>query len=244
MASREKILFAASRPDLVFRKIRGLSVIEITPNEARRYLPNNPVILEAGALNGLDTVRLASEWPQGVVHAFEPVPSAYEDVVRRTCHLDRVRRYNVALSHSSGKSPMHVSSDVMGGPRTDSSSLLRPADHLRLIPDVVFGDTIDVDTLTIDDWASQNGIGKVDFMWLDMQGSELGALKASPRIMATVSVVCMEVSRSEMYAGSGVYGDVCSWMKDLGFRIAINRVSLHFGNMMFVRGVREISRSD
>jgi len=39
------------------------------------YLPANPVIIEAGAFNGSDTIKLAKKWPQATIHAFEPVPA-------------------------------------------------------------------------------------------------------------------------------------------------------------------------
>ena len=43
-----------------------------------KFLPENPVILEAGAHKGKDTVEMAKLWPAGTIHAFEPVPSLFK----------------------------------------------------------------------------------------------------------------------------------------------------------------------
>ncbi|MBK6479822.1 MAG: FkbM family methyltransferase [Saprospiraceae bacterium] len=75
-----------------------------------------------------------------------------------------------------------------------SSSLLEPKDHLIDHPDTSFKDKIQVQTITLDDWAFQNNISKVDLLWLDMQGFELNMLKASNKILATVKVIHTEVS--------------------------------------------------
>ena len=40
-------------------------------------LPNNPIVVEAGAFNGADTKEISQFWPQGTIHAFEPVPEIF-----------------------------------------------------------------------------------------------------------------------------------------------------------------------
>lgn len=46
----------------------------ITKEMIARYLPKNPVTLEAGAHNGSDTVEMIELWPTATIYAFEPVP--------------------------------------------------------------------------------------------------------------------------------------------------------------------------
>ena len=76
---------------------------------------------------------------------------------------------------------------------------------------------------------------RIDFMWLDMEGMELSVLKAAGPVLSTVKAVCMEVSREERHVGTPLYGEVVDWMAYQGFRAAIDRVTLWFGNMLFVR---------
>ena len=72
-------------------------------------------------------------------------------------------------------------------------------------------------------------------MWLDMEGMELAALKAAGSVLGTVKAVCMEVSRDRHYVGAPLYGEIIAWMREQGFRVAIDRVTLWFGNVLFVR---------
>jgi len=230
-----KVIFGWRRPDLALRKLRGLEVMEISLDEIGRYLGSQPTIVEAGAAQGNDTVRLAARWPTGLVHAFEPVPAAYDAVVQRVAGLANVRTYQLALSDHVGTAAMHVSSHPDGGFRPDSSSLLTPTGHVAEFPEVAFEQVVDVPVTTLDEWAAREGVDRVDFLWLDLQGMELRALKASPRVLGSATAICLEVMRTELYAGHPLYAELLDWMKGQGFRVAIDRVGITFGNVLFVR---------
>ena len=79
------------------------------------------------------------------------------------------------------------------------------------------------------------GHSQIDMLWLDLQGMELPVLKASPDVLNRASAVVLEVSRQELYAGSGTYKEVAAWMSGHGFVIAVERVTTFFGNVLFVR---------
>jgi len=174
----ERASLAISRPDLLLRKVLGKNLIEIEFYEIAPYLTDSPVILEAGACDGADTVRFAQRWPDAAIYAFEPVPELFAMAERRTSHLSRVQCYQVALSERTGSAAMHVSGGEEFDGNRDSSSLLTPAEHLTEYPQVKFGESIVVQTMTISDWVHGNGVDRIDFMWLDMQGMELPTLKA------------------------------------------------------------------
>jgi FkbM family methyltransferase len=220
---------------MLLRKLRGKEIIEIGLDEIAPFLGDAPVILEAGALNGSDTVSMAEQWPASTIYAFEPVPAAYEEVRRRTAHLPQVNTYQLALSDSSGSAGLHVSTNAEGGYRPDSSSLLSPTGHLREFPDVTFTETLTVETLTLSDWANREAVERIDFMWLDMQGMELSMLQASPQVLAQTTAVLMEVMRQHLYEGNPLYDEVLAWMGSQGFRAAIDRMPLRYGNVLFVR---------
>jgi FkbM family methyltransferase len=205
---------------------------EIPKEYLHRFLPPDPVVVEAGAHIGADTLALARLWPAGVVHAFEPVPELFAQLERRTRGLANVCRYPLALSGSTGTAEMHVSSGASDG----SSSLLAPDGHLREHPDVAFSSRIVVPTDTLDDWAAREGIARVDFLWLDMQGHELNVLRTAPRVLATVRAIHTEVSLKPLYAGGPLYPELRAWLEERGFRV--EREELPWadgGNVLFVR---------
>lgn len=204
--------------------------------EMMRYifglLPPSPVIIEAGAHNGLHTVWLSILSKGGVVHAFEPVPALNAQLTRNTYSRRNVRRYKMALSDTCGSADMFVST----GASDASSSLLSPKDHLTYIPSVTFEQSICVETITLDAWAKESGVREAHLLWLDMQGHELAALKAGAEILRSALVVHMEVSLVEMYEGTPLYPEVRAWMDSQGFHVACeDLLSNSGGDVVFVR---------
>ena len=231
----ERASFAIRRPDMLWRRIRGKDLVAIELREIAPYLSKSPVILEAGACDGADSVAFAQYWPDAVViYAFEPVPELFARVEDHTQYLPQIRCYQIALSGRTGSATMYVSGDDGQGNR-DSSSLLTPAEHLVEYPNIKFDQSIVVPTMTIADWVRAEGIDRIEFMWLDMQGMELPALKAAGSILATTKAICMEVARKELYAGCALYDEIISWMRGQSFYPAIDRVTQSSGNILFVR---------
>jgi FkbM family methyltransferase len=235
----ERASFAVRRPDILWRKIRRQDFITIQLSEISPYLDDAPVILEAGACNGDDTVSFARHWPAARIHAFEPVPDLMTEVERRTSHLPQVRRYPLALADRTGTAVFHVSRDRDDGTQTrrnrGSSSLLVPAGPVLANSQMVFDRAITVQTTTIPDWARAENVGRVDFMWLDLQGMELATLRAAGPLLAATTALCLEVLRKEFYLNCPTYDEVMPWMRDQGFTPVIDRVGLWFGNVLFVR---------
>ncbi|HLA58616.1 MAG TPA: FkbM family methyltransferase [Puia sp.] len=163
----------------------------------KRYLPENPIILEAGAHMGFDTYGLSQIWPKGVIHAFEPIPEMYDSLVDRLKGVKNVKTYNVALGRDNGNIEMYVS----GGNSTASSSILKPASHLELFPSVTFESKIIVPVNKLSDWAEQEGITRLDLLWLDMQGYEVYALEGAGHLLKDVSVIYTELCKNELYSG-------------------------------------------
>jgi FkbM family methyltransferase len=223
---RERAAFALRHPGLAWRIVTRQDATRITAGEIAPYLPGDPVILEAGACDGTDTARFAQQWPGAVIHAFEPIPALQDEVRSRTAHLPGVRLYPLALSGQAGRVTMHVHDPGPGGNRGTSSLLPHPSPRAW---------ETEVQAVTIAGWAAAEGVDRIDLMWLDMEGVELAALKAAGPVLDTVKAVCMEVSREPYRPDSPLYGEVVAWMREHGFRVAIDRVTLWFGNILFVR---------
>ena len=65
---------------------------------------------------------------------------------------------------------------------------------------------------------------------------ELAVLQASPEVLVQTRAIAIEVFRKELYEGSGLYPEVVAWLQSQGFEVAIDRVFVGFGNMLFVNG--------
>jgi len=196
-----------------------------------QFLPENPIILEAGAHKGKDTVEMAMLWPMGVIHAFEPVPHLFKLLENNTRNLKNVHCYQLALGDTKGNETLYISSGASDG----SSSLLPPKELLNNFPTVYFDKELPLHTITLDEWAREYGVTKIDFMWLDLQGMELMVLKSGLNLLKTVSAIYTEVSSTEIYEGQTLYSDLKDWLLSNGFKIEREEVENGSGNVFFIR---------
>ena len=128
-------------------------------------------------------MEMSHLWPSAKIYAFEPVPWIFEELKTNTRKRANVLCEMKALGDRDGFSTFFVSS----GDSDASSSLLPPKEHLRQHPKVLFSESIQVTTTTLDTWAKHNGIKQIHLLWLDMQGFELAALKATNGINQTLN---------------------------------------------------------
>jgi len=217
---------------IIFKPHEALSVI-------KRYLPKNPVIIEAGAFDGNDTQRMAQLWPQGLIHSFEPVPQLFNRLQKKTQHFDHVHCYAYALSNQNGNAYFHIAEKpTRPGVPSQASSLREPKERLKHSP-MQFPYTIVVPTITLDYWMQQQQVCHVDFLWLDVQGHELTVLQAGQQLLSTVMVVFTEVGFFENYVGQPNYIDLQQWLEQQGFfligRDFMDMKNSFFGNLLFIR---------
>lgn len=195
----------------------------------RKLLPENPVILEAGAQFGEDTQWMSELWPTGTVHAFEPLPNSFLELKKVAATHNNIYVYPLALAEKAGLASFWVS----GG----ASSLLPPTPSFN--QDYFHADIehpITVECITLDDWASQNNINKIDFMWLDMEGNELNALKAGLNILDTVQVIYTEVNLQPFWQGSVQYEELKKFLEEKSFVEIWKDIVPHWhGNVLFVK---------
>jgi FkbM family methyltransferase len=207
----------------------------IAYSKIAKYIPNNPVILEAGAANGVNSVEMAQHWKKCIVHAFEPVLAARETLIERTKTIrDRVAVYPYALGENVGMFPMYISGHGGAGD-SQSSSLLKPEKHGVEYSFVSFSKTVSVEVITLDQWASDYNVGKIDFMWLDMQGNELNALRGAKSILPTVKAIHMEVAHLELYESAPLADEVYDFMDQAGFKPVVKALFRIGGNVLFVQ---------
>lgn len=134
------------------------------------------VCVDAGANIGWHTTLLAARCG-GSVHAFEPVPTTFEQL---TANLElngwsnRVTATRAALSDTVGTVNLHVFRDLPEG-HTSISDMGRSDFDLVSAPQ-----------LTLDSYLKAQGIAAVDVIKIDVEGAELHLLKGASRLFAQV----------------------------------------------------------
>ena len=193
-----------------------------------------PLIFDIGANIGQTAVKYRNYFPDAIIHSFEPVPELYRILSSKAKKSWNIYAYPLALGDFVGKAKFYVS-EIFTNQPSASSSLLAPKEHLACAPHVSFKQEIEVNVTTIDAWAADHGVDAIDFMWLDMQGYELNALMAAPRILKTVSVILTEVEFVEAYEGQYLYADVKEFLEQQGFTLIATNFLPWYGDAIFAR---------
>ncbi|MCL4380492.1 FkbM family methyltransferase [Candidatus Dependentiae bacterium] len=193
----------------------------------KKLLPKKPIILEAGAQFGEDTTWMSNFWPEGTIYAFEPNPDAYTQLQTVAQKKSNIIIEKLALSNTAGTFPFYIA----GG----ASSLLRPTDSFN--KDYFHADLqhpIYVQTITLDAWAEKKGVNTIDFLWLDMEGNELRALRGATKILPTVSYIYTEVNLQKFWHDCVQYQELKSWLESNGFEEIWKDITPHWhGNVLF-----------
>lgn len=194
----------------------------------KRILPHNPVIIEAGAQFGEDSQWMSQFWPQGKIYAFEPSPESFFELQKIANKNHNIIAIQQALSHTKGEFPFYLA----GG----ASSLLRPQDSFNA--DYFHSDLnnpIMVPAITLDEWAQNNNVNTIDFLWLDMEGNELNALEGALNSLKNVKLIYTEVNLQKFWNNCALYEDVKIWMEKHGFVEIWSDIVPHWhGNVLFL----------
>ncbi|MBV8376225.1 MAG: FkbM family methyltransferase [Verrucomicrobia bacterium] len=135
----------------------------------RRFVRNGMTVVDIGANQGLYTLLLAELARPGKIHAFEPHPMLYQQVVEnlRENRIENVECHQTALSNSTGFLTLQLG-------------------HLNLGDNYIVADgakvsvTAQVPAATLDDLFEGT---KIDFLKIDVQGWEAAVLAGGRSVL-------------------------------------------------------------
>jgi FkbM family methyltransferase len=165
--------------------------------------------LELGAHQGTDTAWLA-EIPDVTLHAFEPDPRNHQPPRRN------VVVHRAAVADHDGRGRLILSQQGWGQEWTYSSSIKQPKNHLHRYP-VSFGESVDVELVSLDTFHRQHGLDVVDFVWADVQGAEGEMVRGGRRALARTRYLYTEYSDDELYEQQAALAQIMALLP--GFRI-------------------------
>ncbi len=151
------------------------------------------------------------------------LPESFNVLQEKTESLANILCFPLALSHKNGPAEFWVCHGNVG-----ASSLYQPDifnNHIENHGWNLSEEPVQVSCITLDEWAQQNNVSHIDFMWLDMEGAELAMLAASKEIFKTVRAIWMEVSTVHLREDVPLYPEIKSFMLGKGFeeKIVINK---------------------
>jgi len=184
-------------------------------NLRRKYNMNIKGIIHIGAHYGEEIQEYVDNGIQEIT-VFEPLLKNFEILSERLKDVNaNLQGYQVALGSKEGTAVMYLSSN-----EAQSSSILKPKEHLEHHPDVTFNGTEEVEVKLLDNF----DLGGSNFINMDVQGYELEVSKGSTETLKKIDYVYCEVNRGEMYEGNAMIDDIDEYLNDYGFE----RVETHW----------------
>jgi FkbM family methyltransferase len=166
-------------PSPKFEGVLGgrVDTIDNLNQDARPFLPYDPVIVEVGAYEGAGTAGLAEAYPYARIFACEPNPRAFAVLAERVRAFPHVR--TVASAFGSWSGPATLS---LGRGDQDREASLVPTGG-------PCARSVNVACRTLDEWCAHERIARVHFLRLDAGGLELQILQRARGVLARSLVV-------------------------------------------------------
>lgn len=123
----------------------------------------------------------------------------------------------------------------------ESSSMLRPKEHLRLHGSVAFAEALRLESVRLDTLMARlapgaGALAGYNVLVVDVQGAEMEVLKGAGAVLARVDAVWCELSQVELYEGNSRFLDVLGFLDAFGLRLAHWRMNRAFsGDGLFIR---------
>lgn len=172
-------------------------------------------IVHIGAHYGEEIQEYVDNGIQNII-VFEPLSDNFDVLARKLQNVNAdIQGYQVALGSEKTTATMYLSSN-----EAQSSSILKPKEHLEHHPDVLFNGTEEVEVDILDNY----DIGNANFMNIDVQGYELEVFKGAKKTLENVDYIYCEINRGEMYEGNPMVEDLDEFLSEYKFK----RVETHW----------------
>ena len=176
----------------------------------RELLHNGDIVIDAGANSGMWTEYALSQ-ADVYIHAFEPVPSAFE-ILQSRVNSEKTVLNRCALGSQSGVRTMYIA-----GPRhlgqQDTNGVL---DHKLLVSQVsslfpmnlsfhdVTSTPYDVQVITLDEYCLSKRIDKISFLKIDTEGAEYDVIQGAKKLTQHRVIHFMQFEYGPSYKATGI----------------------------------------
>ena len=173
-------------------------------------------IFDIGANIGMSAEAYRAAGFQGPIVSFEPVPSLYAELERRSQADPQWQAVPLALGSHCGHAVIHVT-----GGHAGATSLLQMTENVvKHAPDQAVVDTQRIEISTLDDViAEYYPDGDRLFLKIDVQGYERRVLEGARMSLPRIVGMKLELSLVENYRGETLITEMLPMLYDVGYRV-------------------------
>ena len=170
----------------------------------------NPTIFEIGCADGRDTQEFINTFEDLNIYCFEPEPKNIE-IVKSTISYTGHHLFEGVISDITGTLTFNRSRTDNPNDLSYSGSIKNPKEHLNEWPFIKFDQTIEVNSIKLDDFCENNNISTIDFIWADVQGAEESMIIGGKKTFENkVRFLYTEYSNKEYYEGQAILDKILS----------------------------------
>jgi FkbM family methyltransferase len=185
---------------------------------------DTPIIVDVGANVGQTLSRLKRIFPLAHMHCIEPVPEHYNELIEIAKYYDDAYTYNTALGDKdeirefnvNQHQPMLSSFYELNENSQDSIAINNPEESHGNFLD---NEKISVQSKTLDTWATENNITRIDMLKMDTQGSEPEILAGGVNVLNNTNIIVTELMFYDLYKKQNSFYDIESIILPLGFEL-------------------------
>lgn len=170
-------------------------------------LQNAHCFLDVGANIGVYSLFLAKVFPTVKFHAFEPLPSVFDRLIRNVAlnQLHNVKGYNIGLHYSKKELDMYYNPAYSGrASEADNHDMGQP--------------TITIAATKIDDFIQHEKISQLDMIKCDTEGSELFVFQGGKTTIEKYKpIILSEMMRKWQRNHNYHPNDVIAFFEQLGY---------------------------
>ncbi len=202
-------------------------------DDSKSLVPEADMVLDCGANTGQMARGYRNAYPTAEIFSFEPVSSVFEQL-RETCDNVGAHPVKKAVGDHDGQAMINLTAS----PEANSLLDFQEGNPCAKWTRVVGRESIEV--CTLDRWCDENEIDprRIDIVKLDVQGSELAALRGATKVLEAARLVYLEVSFVPMYLDCPLFGDIDTFLTSRGYRrhaVYPSDQPRHWGDALYVR---------
>ena len=189
-----------------------------------------PLIFDVGAHRGESIERFSSLFPAAEIHAFEPDPEIFKHIDSQHYAGKDIKVHNLGVSSKKGKLTFfrNLKSSTSGfhAVNTDSSWAKNRSARHGVSPEQFTAQNIQVNTIDLDTYMSENSIDHLNILKLDTQGHEDLVLEGAQSALsrAAIDIIETELILGDAYEKSLQFMDIEKFLLPAGYRLyAIDR---------------------
>ena len=200
--------------------IQSLKKGEFTNNEfdffKKIFGKGDITIFDIGANRGLKIAQFLKLFPSSSIYAFEPYVPLFKELEKQFLNNSEIRLFNIGISDKKAEGVFNVNQGV-----DTSSFLISNKTGLNSDKQVQTIEQVTLPLDTLDQIVLNEKIEKIHILKLDIQGSELNALKGAEGLLIEkrIDVIFTEAYFIQQYIDQPLFYEIASYLQQFGYSL-------------------------